>query len=250
MKIEKTIILLLLVSSFGFSQNAEYLFKEKYFKLGLELGSNLMFTENTSNPNLYEWVPFQTLNFGLVYNFYQKNNLNIKIAAIYSSFDLKEQKFYKLNNGNVISIETASGPYSLLIFPLETEYYFKLTDKTYFSLNSGIEFTFNPYGKDEGYSLSGFSSEGYSSQTSVVEYSREFPIYFGLNLGLSLNLATKPMLLKFNTKYHYQFENYIYEGIATTNINGDTSISKHNVTGNYIGIGLTIIPNKNIFKQK
>lgn len=241
-------VFIILSSTAGFCQNAALLFKEKYFKVGLELGTNVMFTKNTSNPNQYKWTPFQTGNFGLVYNFYQKNDFNFKISALYSAFDLTEKASYRLENGSVLVSETSSGPYALLIFPLETEYYIKLNDRAHLSLNSGVEFTVNPNGKDEGFSSSGVSSGGFTSQTNVTEYSRDSPLYFGLNAGVSLNLSTKPLLIKLTAKYHYQLENYIYEGIATTDINGNSSVSRHNITGDYIGFGATFIPSKNLLK--
>ena len=61
----------LLISVLGYSQNAEILFKEKYSKVGLELGLNKMYTKNSPNPASFEWTPSTSFSFGLTYNFYQ-----------------------------------------------------------------------------------------------------------------------------------------------------------------------------------
>lgn len=132
--------------------------------------------------------------------------------------------------------------------PVDIEYYFKISDKSYFSINTGVELTFNPYGSDEGFSAEGSGSNGNNTSIETFEYSNAFPLYFGFNVGASYNLATKSMLLKFNAKYHNQFQPYIYEGISTITVNGVSSQAQQNLTGDYFGFGVTLIPNKNWFK--
>lgn len=239
----------LFISILAKSQNAEILFKEKYSKVGLELGLNKMYTKNTPNPASFEWTPTTSFSFGLTYNFYQQKNYNFKVSALYSMFDKNSQFIITDNKGNKWRSAGSDGPYNLFMFPLEAEYYFKIANKTYFSISPGLEVTFNPYGRDEGYSLdAGGIGGGAIVKVETIEYSRNSPWYFGLNLGAAISLSTKPMLIKFNAKYHYQFEDYIYEGMATTTIDGNTSSSKHQLTGNYLGFGISIIPNKKLFK--
>lgn len=245
----KKIILLFtfLVTITFYSQNAEVLFKENYSKMGLELGNNQLFTKNTPNPALYEWLPSNSFTFGLTYNFYQKENFNFKASLLYASFNQNTQFVVAGNEGTQSVNNSSTGPYSLLMLPLDMEYYFKISDKSYFSLNTGVELTFNPYGSDEGFSGEGSGSNGNYTSIETYEYSKAFPLFFGFNLGASYNLATKSMLLKFNAKYHNQFQGYIYEGISTITVNGVSSQAKQNLTGDYFGFGVTIIPHKNVF---
>ena len=56
------------------------------------------------------------------------------------------------------------------------------------------------------------------------------------------------MLLKFNAKYHNQFQDNIYGSISTITVNGVSSQAKQNLTGDYFRFGVTIIPHKNVFR--
>jgi hypothetical protein len=73
-----------------------------------------------------------------------------------------------------------------------------------------------------------------------------FLLYYCFNFGFSVGYALKPMLIKFNVKYNYQFDEYLYPGITRIDRDGLQSASKHQVTGDYLGFGITIIPRKNI----
>jgi hypothetical protein len=243
-----TVLLALLATSTFYSQNAEVLFKEKYSKVGLELGINKMYTSNTPNPALFEWLPSKTFTLGVSYNFYQKENFNFKLSFLYSSFSQNTQFVTSTTAGYQLINSSSTGPYSLFMLPFETEYIFKISDKYYYSLISGVELTYNPNGSDGGFSEEGSGSGGNFTSIETVEYARNFPLYIGFNLGASFTIATKPMLLKLNVKYHYQFEEYIYEGISTITVNGVSTQAKQSITGNYFGFGVSILPNKNWFK--
>lgn len=231
------------------AQHAENLFRGQYARLALEAGSNKLLTTNTYNPSLYQWTASYTGNIGLTWNFRQRGNMNYKISAIYSAFNLRESVSYNpLNPESVVTVNFSSGPYTLLLLPLEAEYYAKLTGKTYLSFAAGPEFTVNPLGKDEGRSMVSIGSGTNSTRTNVTEYARSLPVYLGFNAGVSIGFATRAMLLKLYVKYHYQFEDYIYQGDAVTRLNGATSFSQHRLTGNYAGFGITVVPNKSLFK--
>ena len=69
------------------AQIAEEIFKTKYSKIGLEVGSQKMFAKNQTNAAQYIWLTSQSVFFGFNYNFYQRKNLNLKAAITYSLFE-------------------------------------------------------------------------------------------------------------------------------------------------------------------
>lgn len=234
------------------AQIAEKLYNEDFAKVGLELSSDILFVENTTLPNLFEYLPSRSYNLGLTYNFYQRNNTNIKLSGIASFFTIKEFEPSLLSDGRVNRGFSDGDINTLIRLPLEIEHFFQLTNSSYFSLFTGVELMYNTHGIDEGYVLFNQNvQESNSIKTiSIHEYARAraIPLYMGVNFGMTYSLPTRAVLLQFNLKYHFFPNDYIYQAVIVTSVNEVQQFSKHNITGSYFGFGIRITPNKFWFK--
>ena len=233
------------------AQIAEELFKTKYSKIGLEVGSQKMYAKNQTNAAQYTWLTSQSVFFGFNYNFYQRKNLNLKVAITYSLFDQRSEHLVLDGNGTPIAKSGfEDGPYNLFSMPVDAEYFFRIKNNLLLTLNSGIEFTFNPYGRDEGTLMNASGINGFLTEINSTDKAPNFPLDIGANVGISLAIASKPMLIKVNIKYHENFNSYIYQGNSTIIVNG-TTVATNNIsslTGDYFGFGISINPNKNFFR--
>jgi hypothetical protein len=230
------------------SQHAEHLFREKYSRVGFEFGIQDFFITNHIPSGQYLWASAKTGNFGLGYNFYQNGNLSYKVSALYSFGNLQDEVLVE-NLKSYVRKNMSIQYFEWIFLPIEIEYLVKLAEKFYFSPVTGIEIMVNPHGEDRG--GSGWyinSTNSYIEINTVSSAKKYIPVYLGFNFGFSVNYALKPMLIKLNVKYHYQLEDYIYEGITGITDNGNVSFAKHNITGDYFGFGIAIVPNKNFFR--
>lgn len=233
------------------AQIAEELFKTKYSKIGLEVGSQILFTKNQTNAAQYKWLTSQSVFFGFNYNFYQRKNLNLKVAITYSLFDQSDDYLVLDGSGTALmKAGSEGGPYNLFSMPIDAEYFFRVKSNLLLSVNTGLEFTYNMYGSDEGISRTARGVNGFITDINSVEKAPDFPLYLGVNAGLSFSIASKPMLLKFNVKYHKNFNSYLYEATSKIEINGISvaNENKSSLTGDYFGLGISINPNKNFFR--
>ena len=227
----------------GNAQIAEQLFKEEYSKVGLEVITHLMYSNNTKNIAAYKWVPSQSLGIGATYNFYQKKNLNLKVAVFFSMFDLNTT-YTATNSINIQqTIFNVHGQYALFSAPIDAEYYFKINSNTLFSVQAGPKITVNHYGLDEGRTVSGTNN----TSVETIDFSKKFPVFIGVNVGASVSFLSKSALVKLNVKYHRSLSDFIYKGNSTITVNSVDSFSTQLLTGNYLGFGLSIFPHKELF---
>lgn len=238
----KLVYFLVFLPCVAFAQRAEILFDNEYSRLGLIFGPKVLFVSNPEKNIYYEWRPSLAFNAGLSYSFQQNNNLNFRVAAIFTTFGLWS-RLYMPTHKNLGSF--GSGPYSLLNFPLEAEYLFAKAGKKYFSLNAGLEVGINPL--DRGFAGSGGSGVRIGSDSVSVsynEYAYDSRIMLGVNLGTSVWFAMKSLILRVTPKAHFQFEKYVYRGVAVTQYNSMQIHSRHYLTGDYIGLEISIMPDK------
>jgi hypothetical protein len=242
---------LLLVSSGAINaQNAEYLFREKYSRLGLDLGYRYMFVTNFGNDNTYYWDPMHTAGFGIQYNFNQNDDVNFRISAHYVIGKISEKM---KTAGSITRKSGIMNQSQMITFPIEMEFCLKLNNKFYASFSTGPEVMFNTMRR---YGFTGYSDYEvqYDGNTTgyytgiYPKYRLPILLYYGYNLGFSFSYALNPILIKFNVKYNYQFDEYLYQGITRIDRDGLQNASKHQVTGDYMGFGITIIPRKKLSK--
>lgn len=221
------------------SQHAENLFRDYYLKFGLDMGYREMFAKNKGFDG-YLFKPLHMAGIGLQYNFYQKGNLNFRIAPqyLYGHFNDEGVRFNLRWTWQSMHYDDVV----LISLPVETEYFLKLTNRFYFSPSMGLELMMN--------------HSGFYYQKSVVgvltispQAKNSLPVHYGLNCGFSLDYAMRAMLIRVNVKYNYQFGNDLYKATTTANNKGVISTSEQSITGNYAGFGVAFIP-KNFFRPR
>jgi hypothetical protein len=232
------------------AQNAEYLFREYYSRLGIDIDYRYMFVTNIGNDNTYYWDPMHSGGFGLQYNFNQNGDVNFRISGQYVIGEIRE----KIKaNGDVTQKIGVMNQSQLITLPFEIEYYLKLNNKFFTSFTAGPVLVLNTMWRYDFTGVSDFEVQ-YAGDTTgyytgiYPKYRLPILLYYGFNFGFSFSYALKPMLIKFNVKYHYQFDEFLYQGITRIDRDGLQNASKHEVTGDYLGFGITIIPNKNLLK--
>ena len=237
------IVAAVVMVNFAQAQIAEQLFMEKYSKVGLEFVSQLMLTTNTANIASFKWEESRSIGAGATYNFYQKKDLNLKAGVFFNMFDINTTVIATDNNNVRQTYAGEEGRYALFSLPIDAEYYFKITTNTLFSVQAGPELTTNNYGYDVARSVR------LTNNTSVetFSFSKKPPIFFGMNIGASVSFLTKSTLLKVNVKYHRSFSEFMYKGNSTITIDGTDSFATQLLTGSYIGFGISIYPNKDLF---
>lgn len=243
------LILFFLVSAYASnSQNAAYLYRNNYFRLGVDIDYRIMFSSNYSPDNIYYWKALQTVGFGVQYNFYQKDNLNFRTSALYVIGNIREQIKENDIDGDIIKTGNIE-QVRLVTLPIELEYYLKLNDKFFISPFTGFELlvnTLKPYSYAGSTTIEIQNGENTTKYSTVIRTNYEIPVYYGFNFGCSISYELQPVLIKFNVKYHYQFGDYLYRGLTRIEKNGFYTASKHQITGEYLGFGITIIPRKNL----
>lgn len=229
------------------SQHAENLFRDYYMKFGLELGYREMFAKNKGYDE-YMWHSVKMGGFGIQYNFYQKENLNFRISPQYH-FGVFKDEFVYFTPGWTWR-EMFVDDIGFIALPFETEYFFKLNDRFYFSPSVGFELMapikFYYYETGLTKTIKDYINDAESvivRKTSPNERN-QIPVYCGLNLGFSIDYVLRPMLLRFNVKYNYMLGEGFYRATTVVNNNGVINTSSQKITGNYAGVGVTIIPKK------
>jgi hypothetical protein len=229
------------------SQHAENLFRDYYLKFGLELGYREMFSKNIDYDE-YMWHSVKMGGFGIQYNFYQKGNLNFRITPQYH-FGVFKDEFVYFTPGWTWR-EMFVDDIGFIALPFETEYFFKLNDRFYFSPSVGFELMvpikFYYYETGLTKTIKDYINDAESvivRKTSPNERN-QIPVYCGLNLGFSIDYVLRPMLLRFNVKYNYMLGEGFYRATTVVNNNGVINTSSQKITGNYAGFGVTIIPKK------
>ncbi|MFU8845109.1 MAG: hypothetical protein ACNA7V_15005 [Bacteroidales bacterium] len=242
--------LLLVTAGTITAQNAEYLFRKNYSRLGLDIDYRYMFVTNIGNDNTYYWDPMHSGGFGLQYNFNQNGDVNLRISGHYIVGEIQEKI---QTTGTVTKKSGIMNQSRMITLPFEMEYYLRLNSKFYASFSTGPEVIFNTMRR---YDFTGYSDyEVQYDGNTIGYYTGIYPkdrlpilLYYGFNFGFSIGYALKPMLIKFNVKYNYQFDEYLYQGITRIDRDGLRNASKHQVTGDYLGLGITIIPRKKLSK--
>lgn len=224
---------------------AEKLF-DKYHKFGVFVGGGIVTTTNESNGMAYDLHNIRAGNLGVEYNFYQTYNFNFKVSLIWRT--------YMIKTSWVFSENTSGGPYRMWTqwsgdenqykIPFTAEYFLPLGKKSSINFGLGTEFLITPQYPGYGSSIRYPGEAGFRQRSY---FSNDW-FYLGFNLSIGLNIETEPFLLKPTFTYHYQPTTLFYQIVTTQNLKVENTISTHEITGNYVMFGLTIIPSRNLFK--
>ena len=243
----------------SYSQEAEKIFHNKYSKLSFVFQPSTItsFYSSNTNGSSYPSIKFDdsgSLQFGLYYNFAQKNNFNFKTGLI-------AKEFNPLFTLNVNDQDIGYGiGYSLteinpckafiLSVPIKTEYFYKINGKLNFVIGGGLNLNlYTGCGETTTHVTVESNTEGRKIFTAVTNQEQ---ITFSSELSFGVNYKTKFALLQLEAFYNRNLIQYpatgryfIYDLRNSADVQGDFSID-----GNFYGLSLNISPKKGWLKKK
>lgn len=258
-KYMKTASLMLAVFSFSIllgqekaGRSAEAIF-HKYHKIGITTGMSILYVTNQENAMEYKYLNQKAFNLGLTYNFYQAGNFNFKVSTLWRIYSIKSTQRLKKEDTNLpldVAGTLTVGDYEQFLVPVMAEYFWAIGKKLSVSFSLGPEFTIYP--EDPGSGASFFVTKngteiGYTDKGD----SKDGWLYIGVNVSLGLNIETGPLLLRPTFTFHYQPET-LYTNVVTTQnlLVSENTVSKHEITGNYVMFGISILPSRDLFRSK
>lgn len=249
------IILTLVFSNIILAQEKAFTdnFFDSYTKIGLSVGTSILFTENENNAVDFEYLNINTFEIGLSYNFLNKNNFIFSTNALLRSHNNENNEKFKkedIDKNYDFSRRIAVGTYNEYKLSLIADYFFKI-NKDIFGfggLGPEVGFASNVYSMGASFVIDNENriERGY---TEKGDYNKN--IFLGANIRLGLTFLTKPILIQPYLEYHYQ-PNVMYTNLVKTqNLKiSQNTVSQHSYTGNYLMFGLKIIPSRSLFRNK
>ena len=252
--------IIFLIAGICFSQNdpskskvSENLFTN-YGRLGIYGGIHILQWSNTSNTSIdYKVNSGLTPSIGIDFNFYQKNNFNLRVGFFIRKHNIRTNSFIDANelpDGFPYITNSTDRPYWNYHLPLTAEYNLKIAERLSLSINTGFElmlYSITPRFPE-------FVEFGYRNGDNIIitnEYENFNSLTGGLNLGTGLYYEWGNTLVRFDTKFHFHLgENIITRDIKVRNLlqSPDTN-SSHFWNGDYISFNVTVYP-KNWFPRK
>jgi hypothetical protein len=236
------LIMALAACSMATAQGPSDLYGQKYRRWGLVLGTGFYQAENSTD-NLYAWDAAQSFNAGLVYNLWQQRGFNLRAGAVLNTWK-KTEDIQKFNaNGMRTYWYNTAVRMNLMRLPVELEYYLPINKQVYLVPMVGIDGQFFLFGPPSSSGISNVNVGSIQANNSVQE---QAPRSFNTagRIGMSVAFATQPALFSLGVHYGRQFSGNLFEGSYSETLNGVQKNGWQRYTGNWWGIGLTIVPKK------
>jgi hypothetical protein len=242
-----------------YSQEAEKIYHEDYSKLSFVFQPSRItgFYSANTNGSSYPSITFDdsgSLQFGIYFNFAQKNNFNFKTGLIAKEFN----PLFTLNvNDEDIGYGTGyslSGinPTNAFIFsiPIKAEYFYKINDKLNFVVGGGLNLNlFTGGGETTSEVFVTSETEGRKIFNAITNQEQ---ITFSGEISFGVNYKTKFALIQLEAFYNRNLLQYpatgryfIYDLENSADVEGDFTID-----GNFYGLSLNISPKKGWLKKK
>lgn len=220
---------------------------QTYYKFGLVVGTSSLAVANEENSVNYAFKRPQTFDVGIEYNFYQIKNWNFRAAFILQNYDLVNEEYIKSEDAGgaeTLSFTIWTGPNQQFKIPIYADYFLQIGNKTAFNFSIGPEIIIYPDDPTSG-------SHGVDGVEYISEEGLGGGFYFGLNGSIGFNWKMKGLLLKSFITYHYQNEVLYTNTVTTSNLQvSPNTVSKHEITGDYFMLGVSLYPSKSLFKMK
>jgi hypothetical protein len=234
--------LALLVGISATAQQASDLYDKKYRRWGAVLGT-ATYQAESSPDNLYPWKTPQSLNVGAVFNALQYKGLNLRAGAVWNTWR-KVMHIDRFNaNGVRTGWEHTDMRMNLIRLPVELEYYIPLGKQLYLVPMAGVDGQFFLFGPPSSRSISRLSS-GTTQSESTIQQGAPSRFNTSGRIGVSVAVTTKVALLSLGVHHSRQFNGNLFEGSYSQSLNGVSNSGWQRYTGQWWGIGLTIVPKK------
>lgn len=258
-------VFILCINAKSHSQTAEKLFGGESTKFsfvlqpsilkGYDVGISYDVTSDNS-PSISFNNPFSA-QFGVFYNFYQKNNFNFKAGLIVKTFN----PTFNIN----ISNEDLNAGYDysddLSYFEIANQFIFSQTMKTEYFLpisnnlscviGLGVSLDIRTSGGNDYLSVAVFDYNEQTYRTFFVVSSNEQQVTGSLDASLGVNYKTNIGLFQLEFFNNSQLITYPKSGVFQFNLdNNETKMGVYTIKGNYNGFALIFSPNKGWLKKK
>ena len=241
------------------AQEAEKIYHEDYSKLSFVFQPSRItgFYSANTNGSSYPSITFDdsgSLQFGIYFNFAQKNNFNFKTGLIAKEFN----PLYTLNvNDEDIGYGigyslTGINPTNAFIFsiPIKAEYFYKINNKLNFVIGGGLNLNLYTGGGETTTHI--FVESFTESRRISTAVTNQEQITFSGEISFGVNYKTKFALFQLEAFYNRNLIQYpatgryfIYDLENSSDVEGDFTID-----GNFYGLSLNISPKKGWLKKK
>lgn len=241
------------------AQEAEKIYHEDYSKLSFVFQPSRItgFYSANTNGSSYPSITFDdsgSLQFGIYFNFAQKNNFNFKTGLIAKEFN----PLYTLNvNDEDIGYGigyslTGINPTNAFIFsiPIKAEYFYKINNKLNFVIGGGLNLNLYTGGGETTTHI--FVESFTESRRISTAVTNQVQITFSGEISFGVNYKTKFALFQLEAFYNRNLIQYpatgryfIYDLENSSDVEGDFTID-----GNFYGLSLNISPKKGWLKKK
>jgi len=227
--------------------------KTEYLRFALNLSSDYLTTNNESNSISYEYKDIHTLNYGLTYKLFDKENYNLTTSIQIRNY--RRTNHVKFKGIDIPDPEGFGGteylsPFTQYKLNTSLNYYLKKGIKTNVYLGLGPELIFYPEDPITGFFT--FTDEdgteiGYTEDGN----SKKSEFYFGINGTFGTEFKTKYIVINPYILYHYEPGKLFESTVTTQNLyTSENTISKHSINNSYWSFGINFYPSKNLFKRK
>ena len=241
------------------AQEVEKIYHEDYSKLSFVFQPSRItgFYSANTNGSSYPSITFDdsgSLQFGIYFNFAQKNNFNFKTGLIAKEFN----PLYTLNvNDEDIGYGigyslTGINPTNAFIFsiPIKAEYFYKINNKLNFVIGGGLNLNLYTGGGETTTHI--FVESFTESRRISTAVTNQEQITFSGEISFGVNYKTKFALFQLEAFYNRNLIQYpatgryfIYDLENSSDVEGDFTID-----GNFYGLSLNISPKKGWLKKK
>lgn len=226
-----------------------------YFPVGITIGVDRSIVSN--EPNIGGWAvrqkSFNAPYIGLNANLWKNEKWNIRLGGRYRWYNIFiEDRFPRdifdppTDFDQVIQ---AGGDEVDLKFNISGEYIFKAAPKYDWFVGLGVEATSYTGGFED---TNNIVDVGTTTNEFILN-SGSKNLFWGTNFDVGVNMKSYYLLYRLMLTYHHNFSAPTESIVMTTSSNTgafETSTATKKQIGNYVGLGLTIHPSKNLFKDK
>lgn len=231
------------------AQHAEELFS-RYWKIGITGNRATYHAENEPNSVNYELYNYHVPNVGIIWNFYQKENHNIK-ASILKNIKYWEPAYLRIKVEDFpVSLPEGSYDYEEITSTrisnsqwkanILYEYFFKLNEHIYLSGATGAEVLYYP--KIRSWGSMGVGVVGGEEEITLVseQTERVKDINLGIKGEVSVYFPTNIGLFQLKAGGFLGFNDYQVTHVQAFNLAvSPDSNSMHTIKGHYLGFGMS-----------
>lgn len=227
-----------------------------YHKMGLNLGTDYLTTNNEENSIGYKFRDILTYNFGISYKIIEKKDYRIFSGFSIRNYSRVNEVSIKGEDVGIPDLNSIGGteelsPFTQFKIQSSFDYYLLKRNKTNTYIGIGPELIFYPEDPVTGHFFVTTPDDDTEIGYTENGNSKESEFYFGINGTIGMEFKTKHVLINPYILYHYEPGLLFESTITTQNLYvSENTVSKHSINNSYWSFGINFYPSKNLFKRK